>query len=62
MIGHYGLHISKITEKLINKGLVDFTGSDIHSMYQLKKFEDKIKLGNAKELERLFLKNSFFED
>ena len=62
LIGLYGLHISKITEKLINKGLVDFTGSDVHSMYQLKKFEDKIKLGNTKELERLFLKNSFFED
>ena len=42
--------ISKIALKLINKGLVDFIGSDVHRMHDIKKIEKVIESRNYQKI------------
>lgn len=42
--GYYGEGIAKIAEKLLQKGIYDFVGSDVHHDKHVAAFDQKIKL------------------
>ena len=58
--GYYGDHIKAITDKLIEKNLIDFVGSDIHSLIHVKAFERKVLIKNHKILKKIIENNDFF--
>ena len=53
----YGKDVSKFLEKLLNKELIDFFGSDIHSMRHVSAFTDKINTRKTQSIEKI-LENS----
>ena len=59
--GYYGDHIKAITDKLIEKNLIDFVGSDIHSLKHVKAFERKVLIKNHKILKKIIENNDFFK-
>ena len=59
-VGYYGSKITETANELLNKGLIDFVGSDIHHQNHLDGFNKKIKIGNQKMLEKVITNNLFF--
>ena len=59
--GYYGKNIKVLANKLIEKDLIDFVGSDIHSLKHIKAFERKVLIKNHKLLEKAIEKNKFFD-
>ena len=57
--GFYGPRVKKAVEKIIDLGLVDFIGSDIHSQ---KYFESFARALQSKSYTKLFKKNSIKND
>ena len=59
--------IAKIPEvrkkliKLINHKIIDFVGSDIHNMRHISAFENKVKFGSIKLVEKIIENNNQFE-
>lgn len=60
LTGHYGNDISKISKKLISKGFIDFFGSDIHRLTNIKYFHEKVITGELKKINRIFENNNLF--
>jgi tyrosine-protein phosphatase YwqE len=60
-VGYYGLEVAKTAEHLLNKGLIDFVGSDIHHQNHIKSFSKKILLKNLTSLKEAIERNAFFE-
>ncbi len=50
LTGYYGKKVTSVCQKLINKNLVDFVGSDIHNMHHVDEFEKKIIINNKPEI------------
>lgn len=61
VVGYYGEGISKIAEKLLQKGLYDFVGSDTHHDKHIIAFEQKIKLKDLLPLKQAITNNQFFK-
>jgi protein-tyrosine phosphatase len=59
--GYYGLGIAKIAEKLLQKGMYSFVGSDIHHKKHLAAFNQKVKLKDISPLKEVIQNNSFFK-
>lgn len=59
--GYYGSKVAETAEYLLNGGLIDFVGTDIHHANHIKGFESKLKIKDQKPLEEAFSKNSFFD-
>lgn len=59
--GYYGLATAKIAEKLLNKGMIDFVGSDAHHANHIKAFSNKVLLKDVTPLNVAFANNSFFK-
>ncbi len=59
-VGYYGPKITEIANELLNKGLIDFVGSDIHHQNHLDAFSKKIRIKNQKALEKVIANNLFF--
>lgn len=55
---YYGEGITKHLEKLIDKGLYDFVGSDIHAQRHIDSFQKKIKKKNLSYLKELIRNNN----
>lgn len=55
--GHYGPFVQKMAEALVNKGLVDFAGTDCHRLDHLQILERNLKLPYLDRLLQLPLKN-----
>lgn len=55
--GHYGGGVQKMAEELIQKGLVDFLGSDCHRMEHLSMLEAHLSLPIFDHIEKLKLLN-----
>jgi protein-tyrosine phosphatase len=62
LVGYYGPEAQNTAEKLLLRGMIDFTGSDIHHQFHLKSFEKKISLKETYLLEAAFEKNNIFAD
>lgn len=59
-VGYYGNEVAETAKKLLEKGLYDFAGSDVHHQKHLKAFENKILIKDKKSLEDIIKNNHFF--
>ncbi len=60
VIGYYGEGIAKIAEKLLQKGLYSFVGSDVHHDNHIAAFEQKVKYKDLAPLKEAIANNQFF--
>lgn len=60
-VGYYGSEVMETAKKLLEKGLYDFTGSDVHHQKHIKAFENKVLIKNIDNLEEVIKNNSFFK-
>lgn len=61
VVGYYGDGIAKIAEKLLQKGMYSFVGSDVHHTNHIAAFNQKIKVKDATPLKELITNNQFFK-
>ncbi len=61
VVGYYGEGITKISEKLLQKGLYDFVGSDAHHANHIAAFEKKVKIKDTLVLKETIANNQFFK-
>ena len=60
VVGYYGDGIAKIAERLLQKGMYDFVGSDVHHDNHVAAFEQKVKLKDWTPLKEAMANNQFF--
>lgn len=60
VMGYYGNEIAKIAEKLLQKGMYDFVGSDVHHANHIAAFNQKVKLKDLQPLKEAMANNQFF--
>jgi protein-tyrosine phosphatase len=60
VMGYYGEGITKIADKLLQKGMYDFVGSDVHHNKHIAAFEHKVKLKDLLPLKEAIANNQFF--
>lgn len=60
VVGYYGEGITKIAEQLLQKGMYDFVGSDVHHSRHIAAFNEKVKLRDLKALKEVISNNQFF--
>lgn len=59
-VGYYGDNEAKIADKLLEIGMVDFVGSDIHHEKHIASFENKLVIKQIDALKNAIEKNQFF--
>ncbi|MGM8362779.1 tyrosine-protein phosphatase [Flavobacterium sp. ARAG 55.4] len=59
--GYYGEGITKIAEQLLQKGMYDFVGTDVHHDNHIAAFDQKIKLKDWSPLQEVIGNNQFFK-
>ena len=59
-VGYYGESITKITNKLLEKGFYDFVGSDVHHDKHIAAFEQNVKIKELTTLKEIIANNQFF--
>ena len=57
LVGYYGDDILKISDKLLEKNIIDFVGSDIHSKRHVIAFDKNISSNNIKLIENIIENN-----
>ena len=60
-VGYYGSEVAEVAKKILEKGLYDFAGSDVHHQKHLKAFENKVLFKDTKGLEEVIRNNNFFK-
>ena len=60
-VGHYGPRVLNFCNFLLEKGLVDFVGSDIHCLKDLENFNKKIKVNEIEKLENAVMSTMLFK-
>ncbi len=60
VVGHYGFDSSRIVDKLLGDGLIDFVGSDIHHTGHLDVFLKHVRIDNLNKFESTIDANKFF--
>lgn len=61
VVGYYGENIAKIAEQLLQKGMYDYVGSDVHHDNHIGAFNQKIKLKDSSPLKEVIGNNEFFK-
>ena len=51
--GYYGKDVLKITDRLLKNNLVEYVGSDIHKLSQIRQFEEKVNISELKKLKSI---------
>lgn len=59
--GYYGENITKVAENLLQKGLYNFVGSDVHHDNHIAAFDQKVKLKDLNPLKEVIANNQFFK-
>ena len=59
-VGYYGEGVFEAAEQLLAKGMIDFTGSDVHHKNHVAAFDSKIKLKETIVLKEAMKRNIFF--
>ncbi len=59
-VGYYGEGIAKIAERLLQKGLYSFVGSDVHHDNHVAAFDQKVKYKDLTPLKEAIAHNQFF--
>lgn len=54
---YYGKEVTKLLDKMLNKELIDFVGSDIHNINHIVEFYQKVKLNEIKALTKCIENN-----
>lgn len=57
LVGYYGAEVTAAAEKLLQNGLIDFAGSDVHHQKHLNSFSKKISKKNIAPLREAMLNN-----
>ena len=60
-LGFYGKEVLKKTNYLINNNLLDYVGSDIHSVNQLDLFYKKLKIDKPEKIFKIIENNNSFD-
>lgn len=60
VVGYYGEGIAKIAEKLLQKGMYSYVGSDVHHDNHIAAFDQKVKLKDLAPLKEIIANNQFF--
>lgn len=60
VVGYYGDSVTKIAEQLLQKGMYNFVGSDVHHEKHVSFFDEKVKLKDVTPLKELFPNNQLF--
>ncbi|MFP9100027.1 tyrosine-protein phosphatase [Flavobacterium sp. RHBU_24] len=58
--GYYGKHVAEIAEKLLNDGMIDYTGSDTHHERHTSAFLNPVLLKDMAPLEKALRANECF--
>lgn len=61
VVGYYGEGIAKIAEKLLQKGMYNFVGSDVHHEKHIAAFNQKVKLKDIVPLKESIANNQLFK-
>jgi protein-tyrosine phosphatase len=61
VVGYYGASIAKVAEQLLQKGMYDFVGSDVHHSNHIAAFDEKVKLKEVAALQEVIKNNQFFK-
>lgn len=61
VVGYYGESITKKAEELLQKGMYDFVGSDVHHSKHITFFDKKVKLKEVSALKEVIGNNQFFK-
>lgn len=61
VVGYYGEGIAKIAEKLLQNGMYDYVGSDVHHDKHVASFHQKLKLKDTTPLKEVIANNQFFK-
>ena len=59
-VDYYGKNISSVADKLLQKGMIDFVGSDVHHANHIQSFYKKVSIKNTDALKVAMDKNLFF--
>lgn len=59
--GYYGSKVTEIAQQLLQKGMYDFIGSDVHHEKHIAAMKKKIVCKSANELKILFANNQIFK-
>jgi tyrosine-protein phosphatase YwqE len=60
VVGYYGQGVYKTAERLLRRGMIDFTGSDVHHQKHLNSFSKRIFLKDAAPLVQAMSNNKLF--
>ncbi|MES2239793.1 MAG: CpsB/CapC family capsule biosynthesis tyrosine phosphatase [Bacteroidota bacterium] len=61
VVGYYGDNIAKIAAELLQKGMYDYVGSDVHHDHHIAAFNQKVKLKDLNPLKEIIANNQFFK-
>jgi tyrosine-protein phosphatase YwqE len=61
VVGYYGTEITIIAEQLLQKGMYDYVGSDVHHDTHLAAFENKVNIKDVTPLKEIIANNQFFK-
>ncbi|MEC5166471.1 protein-tyrosine phosphatase [Flavobacterium sp. PL11] len=62
VVGYYGFEITKIAEMLLQKGMYDNVGSDVHHDNHIAAFNQKVKVKDIVPLTEAIANNNFFRN
>ncbi len=60
-VGYYGETVAEISKKLLDQGLFDFVGSDVHHKKHIESFSKKVILKDLQPLKEAISNNQFFK-
>lgn len=61
VVGYYGEGVVKIAERLLQKGMYDYVGSDVHHDNHIAAFDKRLKIKDWRSLEESIANNQFFK-
>ncbi|WP_310556216.1 CpsB/CapC family capsule biosynthesis tyrosine phosphatase [Flavobacterium sp.] len=59
-VGYYGESVTETAKKLLEKGLIDYVGSDVHHKNHIDSFYKNVLIKDTKPLEEAIANNQFF--
>ena len=62
VVGYYGIEVTKIAEILLQKGMYNFVGSDVHHDNHIAAFSQKVKVKDIVPLAEAIANNNFFRN
>jgi protein-tyrosine phosphatase len=58
--GYYGEAVFQVAKKLLESGMIDFAGSDVHHKNHIKAFNNKVGIKDTQALKAAIAHNKFF--